>query len=166
MPLHLEPMDVSADLTKSSSVLFVACPICPPVSLAMQRSSPVIEFKNGGLTSSAFKAYVEKIRDPLEERGVRTGVFAMYAPIPMMCLWTEGQRDRLRRRASDYETVVVLGCDSALHSVRQALEGAGCEVLQAMRTVGLTNATARFQAPMTVTLEEGARVTEGGKIER
>ena len=48
MPLHLEPLDLSGDLEHATSVLIVSCPVCPPVSLAIQRGSPLMEvFKNG-----------------------------------------------------------------------------------------------------------------------
>lgn len=49
MPLHLELVDVSAELESVSSVLIVSCPVCPPVSLAIQKRSPLFElFENGG----------------------------------------------------------------------------------------------------------------------
>lgn len=166
MPLHLEPLDVSFDLKDCSSVLVVSCPVCPPVSLAIQKSSPVIEFFKGGLKTAAFQDYIREILDPLEERGVRTGVLSMYTPLPTMCLWTQGQRDRLLKRAKDYEAVLVLGCDSAKHTVQQALEGTDCKVVLGMHMTGLTNATAKFQTPLTLTLEDKARMGAGGEVEK
>jgi hypothetical protein len=166
MPLHLEPRDVLGDLEHSPSVLIVSCPVCPPVSLAIQRSSPFMEVFKNGLKTPAFEDYISEIRQPLEQRGVRTGVFSMYAPLPTMCLWTQGQRRRLLKRAKDFETVLVLGCDSATHTVRRALEGTQCRVIQAMRMTGITNATVKFRFPMTVTLEEKARVGAGEEAGR
>ena len=37
MPLHPEPIDVSAKLEDFRSVLIVSCPAGPPVSLAVRR---------------------------------------------------------------------------------------------------------------------------------
>jgi hypothetical protein len=143
------PVDVSEHLQNVSSVLIVSCPVCPPVSLAIQKSAPFIE------------VFIKEIRESLEKQGVRTGVFCTYAPVPTMCLWTKGQRKRLLKRARDYEAVLVLGCESATYSVRQALRGTECRIVEAMHMTGITNATLKFQPPMTLTLEEQTRVGEG-----
>ena len=103
MPIHLEPIDVSAELEGVGSVLIVACPICPPMSLAMQKESPLIEFFKRGIKTRAFEDFIREIREPLERRGVRTGVFTTYLPCPTMCLWTKGQRRRFLARAKNYE---------------------------------------------------------------
>lgn len=166
MPLHMKPLDVSAELANVSSVLIVSCPVCPPVSLAVQKCSPLIELFKRGVKTGAFEDYIREIRDPLEKRGVHTAAFSIYAPLPTMCLWTEGQRQRLLRRAKGYEAVVVLGCDTARYTVQQTLEGTGCRVIQAMETTGLTNATVKLKFPMTVTLDDVTRVGEGDDIER
>ena len=161
MPLHLEPLDVSGDLDDITSVLIVSCPVCPPVSLAIQRNSPFIELFKSGLKTPAFEDHIKQIREQLEQRGVRTGALSMYAPLPTMCLWTRGQRKRLLKRAKDFDAVLVLGCDSATYTVRQALKDTGCQIIQAMRMTGITNATVKFQFPMTVNLEETTRVGDG-----
>jgi hypothetical protein len=161
MPLHLEPQDVTADLGSANSVLIVSCPVCPPVSLAIQKDSPFMEVFKSGLKTRAFEEHIEQIRNPLEKRGVRVGVFSTYAPLPTMCLWTQGQRRRLLKRAEDFEAVIVLGCDSAAYTVQQALKDTGCHVIQAMRVTGITNATVRFQFPLTIKLEDRTRVGQG-----
>jgi hypothetical protein len=158
MPVHLEPLDVAAELAPFDSVLLVACPVCPPVSLALQEDARLIEFFRHGIRTQAFEDYVRSLRDELEQGGKRTGVFRIYRPLPMMCLWTEGQRRRLRKRARGYEAVLVLGCDSATHTVKDALKGAGCRVLQSMRMTGLSNATAEFGWPLNIELKHGTDV--------
>ncbi len=165
MPLHLEPLDVSAQLENFSSVLIVSCPVCPAVSLASQKNSPLIEFFKSGLRTGAFEKYIKSIRKPLENRGIRTGVFSTYTPCPTMCLWTQGQRGRLRKRAGDYEAVLVLGCDSATYTAKEALKNTDCQVIQAMRMTGLTNAALKFRFPMTVELQHKARVGGGKELE-
>lgn len=163
MPLHLEPLDVSGDLEGVGSVLIVSCPVCPPVSLAIQKGSPLLEVFKRGLKTGAFEEHIQAIREPLERRGVRTGALSLYAPVPTMCLWTRGQRRRLRKRARGFEAVLVLGCDSATHSVQQALEGTDCRVVPAMRLTGITNATVKFRFPMTIQLEEETRLAVAGE---
>jgi hypothetical protein len=160
MPLHLKPVDVSGDLENIGSVLIVSCPVCPPVSLAIQRNSPFIDFFKSGLKTGAFEDHIKELRQTLGQRGVRTDVFSIYAPVPTMCLWTRGQRNRLLKRAKDFDAVLVLGCDSATYSVRQALDDTECKIIQAMHMTGITNATVKFQFPLTVNLEETARVGE------
>jgi hypothetical protein len=161
MPIYLEPRDVIADLEDFKSVLIVPCPICPPMSLAMQKKQPFIEFFKHGLKTEAFEDYLQSIREPLRQRGVRSDVFTMRVPSPLMCLWTEGQRNRLRERAKDYEAVLVLGCNSAASTVKETLEGSGCQVLQAMRMRGIANATTKFRFPLTVFLDRHPSRKEG-----
>jgi hypothetical protein len=163
MPLHLEPIDVAGDIEDASSVFIISCPVCPPVSLAVQRNSPFMQIFKSGLKTPAFEDYIKEIREPLEQRGVPTVAVSMYTPMPTMCLWTQGQRRRLRKRAKDYDVVLVLGCDSATYTVREALKGSNCRVVQAMRMTGITNAAVKFRSPTTITLEENTRVeTDSG----
>jgi hypothetical protein len=153
MPLYLEPRDVIAELDGFRSVLIVPCPICPPMSLAMQTKTPFIDFFRHGLKTPAFEDYIVSIREPLEQRGVRTEVLTIRAPLPLMCLWTERQRARLLERAQGFEAVLVLGCNSATQTVKATLEGTGCEVVQAMRMKAMANATTKFGFPGTVKLD-------------
>jgi hypothetical protein len=153
MPAYLEPRDVSSELANFNSVLIVSCPVCPPMCLAMQKDSPFIELFKRGLKTGAFEDHIKSIREPLEERGVRTDTLSMHAPTPMMCLWTESQRKRLLKRAKDYEAVVVLGCDSGTVTANDALKDTDCKVIQAMEMNGIINATAKIKLPMTVSFE-------------
>jgi len=153
MAIYLEPQEVIADLENFNSVLIISCPICPQMSLAMQQKRPFLEFFKHGLKTEAFEDYIKSIREPLEQRGIRTGVYTTFAPSPLMCLWTEGQRSRFLKRAKDYEAVLVLGCHSAAYTVEDALKDTDCKVFQGMRMKGLTNATMRFEFPLKVKLE-------------
>lgn len=161
MPLQLVPQDVSSDLEDVRSVLIVSCPVCPPVSLAVQTDSPFIELFKSGLKTPAFENHIEQIRKPLEARGIRTGVFTSYLPLPTMCLWTQGQRSRLLEFARNYEAVMVLGCESATYTAQQALANTSCRVVQAMQTTGITNAAVKYRFPLTIELDAMARIQEG-----
>ncbi len=164
MPLHLEPVDVIDDLDAATSVLIVSCPVCPPVSVAMQRDAPWIEFFTHGVKTEAFERHIQSLRDELHNRGIRSAVTTMWLPSPMMCIWTRGQRTRLRKRAMEHDAVVVLGCESAKVSVERALAGTGCHVVLAMELTGLTNALASFELPSTVHLDENALVGDDGSV--
>ncbi len=161
MPINLQPTDISGDLKNVSSALIVLCPVCPCFSLAMQKDSPWIEFFKRGLKTGALEDHIKEIRDPLEERGIQTGAFTMRLPLPMMCLWTKGQRKRLLNRAKDYEAVVVLGCDSAAFTAQRVLKDTDCRVITGMRTVGITNATVTHRFPLTFELQDKSRVQIG-----
>ena len=165
MPVHLEPLDVAADLQDFRSVLIVSCPVCPPMCVAMQQNSPFIELFKRGLKTGAFEDYIQSIREPLEQRGVRTSAYSIHLPTPMMCLWTEWQRNRLLKRARDYEAVVVLGCDSAAYTAEEVLKGSDCQVIQGMQMVGTTNATLKVRFPLKIELDMHC-VLESGKAHK
>jgi hypothetical protein len=161
LPINLEPIDVSRDLEGVSSALIVLCPVCPQFSLAMQKDSPWLELFKSGLKTRALEDHIKAIREPLEKRGIRTGTYTTRVPLPMMCLWTKGQRERLLRGAEDFEAVVVLGCDSAAFTAQQVLRDTDCKVIQGMRMVGITNATVTHRFPLTFELKEATRVEIG-----
>ena len=158
MPIHLQTRDLSSELADARSVLIVTCPVCPQVSLAMQTASPWLELGRRGLKTAALEAHIRDLRDGLAERGVRTGVFTTRFPLPTMCLWTRGQRDRMQSRAEGHDTVVVMGCDSATHTAREALQGTQCRVVQGMEWVGISNAIVSYRFPLTFELREATRV--------
>jgi hypothetical protein len=162
MPVHLKPRDVSAELENFSSVLIVSCPVCPPMCLAMEKKSPYIEFFHRGLKTGAFEHYIESIRVPLERRGILTDVYSIYTPCPMMCLWTKSQQKRLLNNARNYDAVLVLGCESATHTAREALRDSGCQVIQGMRMIGAANATTTIRFPLTIELEMNPLPQESG----
>ena len=153
MPVNLVPRDVSSDLAGFDSVLIASCPVCPPMCLAMQKKEPFIEFFKHGTKTAAFEGHIQSIRDSLTQRGVRTGVFSIHVPTPMMCLWTERQRERLRKHARDYEAVLILACDSGTESAKDALKDTDCQVIQSLDMDGVINATTSFHFPLTVVME-------------
>lgn len=153
MPIFLEPRDALNDLKGFASVLIVSCPICPPMSVSIQSKRPLLEPFRHGIKTGAFEDYIQSIRQALEARGIRTGAFTLRLPVPMMCLWTGGQRGRLLKRARDFEAVLVLGCDSATYTAIDALRGTDCHVFQGMSVKTITNATATVRFPGIVDLD-------------
>ena len=121
MPLHLEPLDLHKELQQYSSVLLVSCPVCPPVSLATDKDMPFMEFLKHGIKTPAYEDFLGEVREQLEQGGVRTGVFTSYLPCAATCLWTAGQRNRLLKRAREFDAALVMGCESARHTVNETL---------------------------------------------
>lgn len=153
MPVNLTPRDVSSELEGCNSVLIASCPVCPPMCLAMQEEEPFIEFFKHGIKTPAFEDHIESIREALTERGVRTDVFSIHTPTPMMCLWTERQRARLLKRAKGFDAVLILACDSGTVSAKDALKDTDCQVIQALDMDGVINATTSIHFPLTVVME-------------
>lgn len=165
MPLHLEPLDVSDELEDYKSVLIVSCPVCPPVSLATDKGAPLVEFFKHGIKTAAFEDHLREIRNSLESGGINTGVFTSYLPCAATCLWTSGQRNRLRKRARDYDVALVMGCESARYTVEETLKDTDCEVVLAMQLVGVTNANLKFEFPLTIKLEDSVRVHANERVQ-
>ena len=164
MPVNLIPKDVSSDLAGLSSVLIASCPVCPPMCFAMEKQEPFIEFFKHGLKTAAFEDHIQSIRDSLSQRGVRTGVFSIHTPTPMMCLWTERQRKRLRKRAEDYEAVLILACDSGTQSARDALRDTDCRVIQSLDMDGVINAKTSIHFPLTIVMERHNEAGGAGEV--
>ena len=163
MPVNLTPRDVSSELEGFNSVLIASCPVCPPMCLAMQEEEPFIEFFKHGIKTPAFEDHIESIRDSLTERGVRTDVFSIHTPTPMMCLWTKRQRARLRKRAEGFEAVLIMACDSGTESAKDALKDTGCEVIQSLDMDGVINATTSIHFPLTVVMEPRSEPGPAGR---
>jgi hypothetical protein len=158
MPLHLEPLDLLDKLQGYKSVLIVSCPVCPPASLASDNDSPFIEFFKHGIRAPAFENFLDDFSETLEQHGIRPGRFTSYMPCPATCLWTSGQRNRLLKRSREYDAVLVMGCESARYTVEETLKDTNCDVILAMRLVGITNASLKFELPFTLRLGNLARV--------
>ena len=165
MPLHLESIDLSEKLQGYDSVLIVSCPICPPASLAADTDSPFVELFKHGIKTPAYQDHLNEIRKPLERLGINTGVFTSYLPSPTACVWTRGQRRRLRKRAQNYDAALVMGCESLRYLVEEELRDTNCDVILGMQLIGITNATLRFGFPFTVRLENFVRVPANERIE-
>ncbi len=153
MPLHLETLDISDKLQGYESVLIVSCPVCPPISLATDTDSPFMEFFRHGIKTPAYEAHLSELRESLEQDGIKTGVFTSYLPCVTACVWTSGQRKRLLKRAAGYDAALVMGCESHWVTVADTLKDTDCDVMLGMELVGITNATLKFEFPLTIKLD-------------
>jgi len=131
--------------------------------LAMQEEEPFLEFFKHGIKTPAFEDHIESIRESLTQHGVRTDVFSIHTPTPMMCLWTERQRARLLKRARGFDAVLIQACDSGTESAKDALKDTDCQVIQALDMDGVINATTSIHFPLTVVME---RHEEPGTVGR
>jgi hypothetical protein len=52
-----------------------------------------------------------------------------------------------------YDAVVVLGCDSATETVRDAVKSTDCKVIEGMEVAGIMNAQLKFHLPCNVSFD-------------
>jgi hypothetical protein len=147
MPIHFEDLDVASEATGLRSTLIVPCNMCPAVTVATRQKRPFLRLLRSPLRSAPFEEYLETLQTRLGEKGVSSKVFR--SPLYhqwFMCLWTSRRRKKLAKEAKSYDAVIVLGCDSATATVRDAVP-AGVKVLEGMRTSGIMNGRLRFRRP-------------------
>jgi hypothetical protein len=154
MPFSLQETDVVSEVAKFKSVLIVPCRFCPAASMAVTSDEPYIEFPRRLLKTPSYERLIEKMKSSLEERGIKTGVFrSRLLHQFVLCMWTSRRRKELLERAREYQALVVIGCEAAVETVRDAVKSTGCEVIQGMKTEGIMSIQPKFRLPGTIRLE-------------
>jgi hypothetical protein len=155
MPIHFNDLDVVSVVAGLSSALIVPCNMCPAATVAVREKKPFMQFFMSFLKSLPFEQYIWKLQSRLREKGVNTKVFRsnLYHQW-FMCMWTSAQRKKLQEAAKQYEAVIVLGCDSATETVRDAVNSTQCKVIEGMEFTGIMNATLRFHLPCNVSFDD------------
>jgi hypothetical protein len=154
MPIHFNDLDVVAEAAGLKSSLIVPCNMCPAATVAVREKKPFMQCFRSILKSLPFEQYIRELQYRLREQGVDTKVFKsnLYHQW-FMCMWTSAQRKKLQAAAKQYEAVIVLGCDSATETVREAVISTNCKVIEGMEVTGIMNATLRFHLPCNVSFE-------------
>ena len=154
MPIHFHDVDLTSEISGLKSALIVPCIMCPAVTLSIREQKPLMRFLRSPFKSAPFEQYLQDLQARLLENGVRNDVFKsrMYQHW-FLCMWSAGRRRKLQARAKDYEAVIVLGCDSATETIRDAVQSTGCKVIEAMEVGGLTNAKLKFSFPDRISFE-------------
>jgi hypothetical protein len=155
MPIHLNDLNVVSEVEGLSSALIVACNMCAGASLAMRENKPFIQFFRSLLKSPPLERHIRRLKSQLSEKGVKTrkfksGVIQQF----FLCLWTSRQRNKLQKYAKEYEAVIVLGCDSAIETVRDAVRGTDCNVIKGMEVAGIMNTKPKFHLPCNISFED------------
>ena len=164
MPLHLDDLDVVPEVAGLSSALIVPCNMCPAVTIALKENKPLIQFFRRLLRSAPFERHISALRSRLRKAGVTTAVFRNSLPHNwFLCMWTLGRSRKLQKRAAQYDAIVVLGCDSASETVRDAVKSTGCKVIQGMEVVGFINAKPKLKFPCDLSFEDGKIIPMSGQ---
>ena len=155
MPLHFNDLDVVSEVEGLSSALIVPCNMCPAATVAIREEKPILKFHRSFLKSAPFEQHIRTLQSRLKEKGVNTKVFKsnLYHHW-FMCMWTSRRRKKLQKYAKKYEAVIVLGCSSAIETVRDAVELTGCKIIEGMELTGIMNAKLSFSLPSNISFED------------
>jgi len=154
MPIHFRDVDLTPEVSGLKSALIVPCIMCPAVTVAIREQKPLMRFFRSPFKSAPFEQYLEALQARLLAHGVKADVFkSRFYQHWFLCMWSEGRRKKLQESAKKSEAVIVLGCDSATETVRDAVHSTGCKVIEAMETGGLTNAKLKFNFPDKISFE-------------
>lgn len=155
MPIHLVELDIISQAAGLDSALIVPCNICPAVSVATDQNKPFLRVFKDFLKCAPFEDYMKDLQNRLCKIGVRADVFRSDIPHQwFMCIWSPGQRTKLRRRAKNYDAVIPLGCDSANEIARSEAEPEGCKIIEGMEVAGITNAKLRISFPCNISFDD------------
>lgn len=155
MPIHLSDLDVVSEAAGVSSALIVPCNLCPAVTVAVNQKQPFMKLFKSLVKSAPFEQYIKDLQTRLGEKGVRTKVFrsTIYHQW-FLCMWTGRRRNKLQKAAKGHDAVIVLGCDTANETVRDAVKSTGTRVIEGMQVAGLMNAKLSFALPGNVSFKE------------
>jgi hypothetical protein len=155
MPIHLDRLDVLPELEEARAVLVVACNMCAGASLSEQEKRPFLQFFKSRLKSPPLEDYIQRLSSQLAARGIKARKFkAGIIQQFFLCLWTSRQRRKLREAAKECDAAVVLGCDSAVETVRRSVEGTGCRAVKGMEVAGVVNTKPKFRLPCDISFED------------
>ena len=154
MPLYIEPAQIDSGVNIYDPVLIAVCRICPAISLALAAKSPCIKFFSSLLRTPAFEEYIKSIESDLHAGDLKTGYFESNIPFPMICLWTKGQRARLLKKSKKYKAILVLGCDSAVNTIKETVKNTEIRVIPAMKVSGIVSAVPRFSLPLNISFDQ------------
>jgi hypothetical protein len=153
MPFYLKEVDVVPEVAKFQSVLIVPCRLCPAVSLAVRKNRPFIQFSRNPLRTECYEDHIANLQSRLEDEGVQTEVFRSSILNYAHCMWTPRKREKLLKRISEFDAVVVLGCEAAYESVCDLIKSIDCQVFNGMESEGLLNVIPKINWPFNISLE-------------
>jgi len=154
MPFHFKQIDNISEYTQFKSVLIIPCRFCPAASSSINNNEPYFEFFRKFLKTESYDRYIKKLKSQLEEAGIKTDIFkSKIIHQFVLCMWTSKRRQKLLKRAKDYESLIVLGCEAAVNTVRDAVQSASCKVFQGLETEGIMSIQPRFHLPANISLE-------------
>ena len=147
MPLYMKPAPIDASIFSHESVLFVVCGVCPKMCMSVQQDRPY--FSPGRLfgRKDFFDEYVAGLRKKFQDKGLRADVFKNKKLNSMMCLWPQNQRDLLSKHSEIFQAVAVIGCQSAVFTVKDSLRSQNKKIYPMMQVEGIANFKTKMEFP-------------------
>ena len=160
MPLHLEDVDAVSEVDGLTSALIVPCNMCAAATVAMNEEKPFLQIFSNFLKSVPFDEYIKRLQGRLKEKGITSTLFKSNLPHQwFLCMCTQGRKNKLREHIQQYDAAIVLGCDSAVETVRDAAKSSNCKVIEGMKIGGIANATLTFRFPGNISFEDSKIVS-------
>ena len=154
MPFHFKPIDNIEEFTQFKSVLIIPCRFCPAASASINNNEPYFEFFRTFLKTDSYERQIKILKSKLENEGIQADIFeSKIIHQFVLCMWTEKRRKKLLKRAKDYEALIVLGCEAAVNTVKDAVQSESCKVLQGLETEGIMSIQPKVHLPANISLE-------------
>jgi len=154
MPIHFEDLDAVSDVKGLNSVLIVPCNMCAAATVADREGKPFLQPFRHFLKSAPFDRHIKRLRSRLKYEGVDSELFRCDIPHQwFLCLCTPGRRRKLAKMAGKHDAAIVLGCESAMKTVRDAAWSTNCRVVPGMETVGILNTRPKLSWTGNLTFE-------------
>ncbi len=154
MPFILKAIDDTSAYEQFKSVLIVPCRFCPAASAAVKNNRPYLELFRRFLKTDSYERFIKNLKSKLEGKGIKTDVFkSRLIHQFVLCMWTSKRRKALKKRAQDYDALIVLGCEAAAQTVQDAVKPSPCEVLLGVETEGIMSIKPRLSFPCNLSLE-------------
>jgi len=165
MPIHFEDVDVVSQVAELKSVLIVPCNMCAAVTVAVREDKPFLQLFTSFLKSPPFDRYLQELRSRLGERGVKAEVFKCNIPHQwFLCMCSAGRHRKLLKAAKKHDAAVVMGCESAIRTVSEAVRSTDIKVIPGMEMTGIMNAKPRVKLSGHITFEDCQVVPISGQV--
>jgi hypothetical protein len=69
-------------------------------------------------------------------------------------MWTAARQRKLQKHARRYDTVIVLGCESATRTVRDSIGSTNCKLIEGMETTGIMNTKLSMRFPCDICFKD------------
>lgn len=166
MPIHFEDVDVASEVVGLKSVLIVPCNMCAAVTVAVREDKPFLQLFSRFLKSPPFDRYLRELVSRLGERGIKADVFKCDIPHQwFLCMCSSGRHKKLLKAARKHDAAVVMGCDSAVRTVSEAVRTTGVKVIPGMEMTGIMNAKPRINLAGHIIFKECQVVPVDGQKE-
>jgi hypothetical protein len=166
MPLYMEPAPIDSSMYLNESVLFVICEVCPKMCMSVKQGSPYFSLGRLFGKKDFFDEYIAGLQNSFADQGIQTGVFRNQKLNSMMCLWPQKQRDMLAEYSKKFQAIAVIGCESAVFTVKDSVKSRNIKIYPMMRVEGIANFKSKMGIPALLKLEkpEGEYIVKEKKI--